>query len=213
MESTAHSASPLSASGGNGLGQRGSTAVATTFRRKGARNEIEVGADVARIWLLGRTPCFTLIDARDVPLVLGRYWFAHRNGNTTYVSSGPSGERISLHRVLLQPERWQCVDHIDHDGLNNRRSNLRVCTNRQNQWNAIKLLTRGSSRFKGVQWCGVSWRAFLRIDARKVYLGSFATEEEAAHAYDDSARQHRGAFAPLNFPRPGEVSAIALVLP
>jgi hypothetical protein len=105
-----------------------------------------------------------------------------------------------MHREIVGALMGQLVDHEDGDGLNNRRKNLRVCTRAQNAQN--RRLSPGR-RFKGVHSTGKKARPFkamIRADHRTHRLGRFATEIEAALAYDDAARRLHGEFARLNFP-------------
>jgi hypothetical protein len=91
------------------------------------------------------------------------------------------------------------VDHVDHDGLNNQRYNLRPATVAQNNHNQRPRIT-GSSRYKGVTWhkkCK-KWQATIKLNNRCVYLGLFAGEEEAAVAYDTAALAAYGERAYLN---------------
>lgn len=140
-----------------------------------------------------------IIDATDWPLVSGHSWHAEVSHKrvTVYAGATIRNRRVSMHRLLMgEPEGLQ-VDHRDGDGLNNRRSNLRVATRTQNQRN--KIGKRGtSSRFKGVGWHkdAGKWAAFIE----KRHLGLFTDEEAAARAYDEAARAIFGDFARLNFP-------------
>ena len=108
-----------------------------------------------------------------------------------------------MHRQILgviDPKMH--VDHIDHDGLNNQRSNIRVATCRQNSWNQGGRKNT-TSQFIGVSWCSRTgtWVAQLRMpNGVSPFIGRFHTEVEAAIARDDAARRHRGEFAVLNFP-------------
>jgi hypothetical protein len=104
-----------------------------------------------------------------------------------------------LHRIVLGTGRRVQVDHRNGDGLDNRRSNLRPCNHRQNQWNSSGK-RRGKSRYKGVVLTKWGWHAQIRCGDKRPYLGVFATEEEAARVYDAAARRLHGEFAKLNFP-------------
>jgi hypothetical protein len=111
----------------------------------------------------------------------------------------------SMHRRILGAQPGQDVDHINHNGLDNRRENLRLCTRSQNNAN-MKKHGSTSSKFKGVVWrkARTKWIAQIihREDhkRRHTYLGSFKNEEDAARAYDRAAKELFGEFALLNFP-------------
>lgn len=90
-------------------------------------------------------------------------------------------------------------DHKDHNTLDNRRDNIRICTNQQNTFNQKSILNT-SSRFKGVSWHNPNekWQARIQINGKEKYLGCFNNEEMAALAYNLAARKHYGEFACLN---------------
>ncbi len=107
---------------------------------------------------------------------------------------------VFLHRLLLEAPPAMEVDHIDDNGLNNQRSNLRLCTPGQNQ--AKKRLNgSATSAFRGVYYDRrhSSWRATISFKGRQKYLGYFTNEIEAAHAYDAAAIRLYGEFARPNF--------------
>lgn len=103
-----------------------------------------------------------------------------------------------LHREICQPPTGMDVDHIDNNGLNNRRSNLRHATRSQNLANRPK--SRGRCRFKGVYWDANRrlWQAMLRVNGKNRHLGRFADEVEAAKAYNIAALAAWGEFATVN---------------
>lgn len=110
--------------------------------------------------------------------------------------------QILMHRDILTPPRGFVIDHIDHDGLNNQRSNLRVVTQGENLMNARK--RRGtSSRFKGVYWDKREqrWVASITVDGKCHWIGQYTDEERAARAYDVFARGLVGHVAWANFPQ------------
>lgn len=108
---------------------------------------------------------------------------------------------ILMHRLIMTCPTNMEVDHIDGNGLNNTRSNLRVCTHHQNSANRRKKVS-SSSRFKGVSWKEKDkrWESRIGVGNKVVYLGQFKIEEEAALAYDRIAKEWRGEYACLNFP-------------
>ncbi len=144
-----------------------------------------------------------LIDKKDMPLVSPYNWYARKTTNTSYAvrSSRVNGKRGTtwMHRVILGLKKGEMTDHINGDGLDNRRCNLRKCTNAQNQHNMHARW--GRSKYRGVHWNG-RWVARIRVNGEPIYLGRFAEETDAAHAYDKAAIEHHGEFANLNFPLP-----------
>lgn len=147
---------------------------------------------------------FATIDEADVELVSQYRWHACDRGRTFYAATSrdrrSTGEVIYLHRLLAKPNPDQHVDHINGDGLDCRRANLRLCTDAENRRNMRK--TRGASRFKGVsvdpRQPGKPWCASIHYENKKVSLGSYETEVEAARAYNAAAVELHGQFANLN---------------
>ena len=102
-----------------------------------------------------------------------------------------------LHQLLMS-SKW--IDHKDGDRLNNRRSNLRLCTNQQNQFNQ-KCRINTFSEYKGVTLIRnrpKPFRSWIQINGKGIHLGSFLTENEAALAYNEAAEKYFGEFANLN---------------
>ena len=136
-----------------------------------------------------------IVDMDDYEIVKSyKYNFSGR----VYVRvSGKSKEGFAfLHQLLLQT-RW--IDHADGDTLNNRRSNLRLCTNQQNQFNQ-KPQKGGLSKYKGVvlQDRLKPYYARIYLNGVGIYLGAFLTEKEAALAYNVAAIEYFGEFAHIN---------------
>jgi len=143
----------------------------------------------------------TVIDDEDYPLVAGRSWCAIVIDGQVYAYSAGG----YMHRLLTGAAQNQLVDHKDGDGLNNRRSNLRLATKSQNSMNR-RPNRSGTSGYKGVSFHRKArkWVACLKFQGRYHHLGLFASEEDAARAYDRKATELFGEFARLNFPRTGE---------
>ena len=109
-----------------------------------------------------------------------------------------TGDIRYMHRVILATPKDLHTDHINGNPLDNRRINLRTCTNSQNNMNRHK--TRGSSKFKGVHWSKKreKWQAQIWKDSKIRHLGRFVSEEEAALVYNKAARKLFGKFARVN---------------
>lgn len=130
----------------------------------------------------------SLLDDEDVETVSRfAFWQANKNRNTHYARTACSGKYIYMHRLLMRPEQGMVVDHINGNGLDNRRANLRVCTPAENSSNRVNTTTsyaNRTSRFLGVYRDGDGKRWVAEITHRSVrhYLGRFDSEEEAAVA-------------------------------
>lgn len=148
------------------------------------------------------TGSIVTFDIEDAEMVMGYNWRHHPKGYAACKDG-------LMHRLITEAPRGTQVDHVNGDRLDNRRTNLRLATNGQNQAN--RKMAPHSSRFKGVHrqnsmW--YPWVATIRHDGNKPRrIGTFADEVKAAKAYDAEARIHHGKFAALNFPRRGEQSA------
>lgn len=145
---------------------------------------------------------FSLIDADDAHLI-GRWnWRAQWKANAkVFYASRKSGKsegrrcNILMHRQIMgDPEGFQ-VDHIHGDTLDNRRSELRIATGSQNQWNT-KMRSDNASGFKGVSWHTATgrWQAKISAHKKRMHLGYFDTAQEAHEAYCVAAREYHGEF-------------------
>lgn len=135
------------------------------------------------------------VDAADYAWLSQWKWSAGSDG---YAVREERGERIKMHRLLVPGAKT--VDHINRNRQDNRRSNLRPCDRQEHARNASKR-AGASSRFKGVCFRKDTgkWMAYVNVDrGRRKYLGSFATEEAAAMAYDRLAGAVFGAFFVAN---------------
>ena len=148
---------------------------------------------------------YALVDDIDFDRVSQFSWYANKRKHTyyaqriIYLSGGQ--HTLFLHRFILNLKLYdgKQADHIDGDGLNNQRSNLRKCTLHQNRLN--RRPQSGVSKYKGVNWHRVSqkWRAKIKKNRKDYYLGLFSNEIDAAKAYDRKAKELHGEFARLNF--------------
>lgn len=149
---------------------------------------------------------YAVVDASDAEMVSQFRWYAKRSGHRFYaycsVRDPHTGRQksMSMHRVILDVDNPAIdVDHINGDGLDNRRSNIRRCNQSQNQMNR-KRFNRQHSRYRGVTWNASSgkWQAAICKDGVRKYLGVFVHEDDAARAYNDAAESLFGDFASLN---------------
>lgn len=148
-----------------------------------------------------------LIDDEDAERVLRHRWYVVRNekGRRYYAYRNARRKRgyrtVSMHRFILNAPPGAQVDHINRDGLDNRRSNLSLATASQNHWNSGRQINNKTG-FKGVYWCKKDkrFRAVIKRYGAQRCVGGFSTAIEAARAYDAAARLLFGEFARLNFP-------------
>jgi hypothetical protein len=158
---------------------------------------IRIEGDVAYVTLTRGYEA--IIDASDVPLVEGVNWYATISRGTVYaVAKLPRPQRGNkrMHRAIMNTPSKMETDHIDGDGLNNRRSNLRIATTSENQRNR-GLSANNTSGFKGVTWdkSAAKWKAQIKLNYVQKSLGNFDTPEAAHAAYVAASEKMHGEFA------------------
>lgn len=145
---------------------------------------------------------FALVDDADFDFLMQWKWhvyrghdgllYAHRNSEY-----GANGKRthIMMHRVINATPEGMDTDHINGNGLDNRRSNLRTASRAENMWNR-RPNKGGSSPFKGVYWHAQhrKWVASIQVNKKRKHIGLFTTQEEAATAYQMRAVVEQSAF-------------------
>ena len=143
-----------------------------------------------------------LVDNDDFE-TLNRYrWYAVKLGNTFYAmrKTYTPPKTVYMHREILNLKSGDKreTDHINHDGLNNQRSNLRICNRRQNNFN--HRMGWGISMYKGVSLYKntSTWRAYIQDNGKPRHLGCFNNEVDAALAYNAEAKRLYGNFVRLN---------------
>ena len=150
---------------------------------------------------------YALVDGKDFECLNQYKWCVHKRKFTYYavrntkVKNGKQ-RTILMHRQILGmlPGIME-IDHKNHNGLDNRKSNLRICTVTQNQHNQ-KLCNRiGTSQYKGVCWdkSNKKWLVSIQYNGKRINLGRFTNEIEAAKIYDQKAKNLFGEFAYTNF--------------
>lgn len=139
---------------------------------------------------------FAVVDIINLPLVVNFKWYMRtdRRRKARYATTKIGKSYFQLHHVVCPPPRGKLVDHEDGDGLNNRRSNLRVANEKQNHGN-IGVTAKNTSGYRGVDKQGSKWRARLRKKSGDLNLGLFDDPTAAARAWNVAARQYFGKFA------------------
>lgn len=141
-----------------------------------------------------------LVDDEDYERLMSHKWKwrALITPSTSYATRREPGSRrtIRMHREILGTSPGMDTDHINGNGLDNQRTNLRECTRQQNLQNSRSHLG-STSQFKGVCWSkwARKWTAMISVDYRTRWLGNFSTEVEAANAYKRAAVAIFGEFA------------------
>jgi hypothetical protein len=152
-----------------------------------------------------------VIDDQDADLVAGFTWYPMKAEGKVYAAGWkhlpPGRFFVHLHRLIANAQPGEIIDHVDRDTLNCRRGNLRRATRQQNNWNAGPVRRQTTSKYKGVFLCRTRGRfvAQLGHNGKRIRLGYFDTEDEAARAYNMKAAELFGEFAYLNpIPEIGE---------
>lgn len=140
---------------------------------------------------------FALVDVEDYEMVSQWKWYYRKDG---YAARGAyPGKTILMHRVIINPPEDMKVDHINGECSDNRKSNLRICSNTENIRNRKKQVGT-SSIYKGVTWSKTNkkWQSQIHTNKRTIFLGHFLSQEAAALAYNMAAIEHFKEFARLN---------------
>jgi len=144
---------------------------------------------------------FAIVDDEDYERVSKFKWRAHR-GHTTWYGARTRGvifgrTNILLHRFIMDTPPGKQVDHIDGDGLNCTRKNMRECLPKENARN-LRTPKNSTTGYKGVSKRIRGWRAQIVVNDKQIYLGTFDSPESAAKAYNEAAKKYHGDFARLN---------------
>jgi hypothetical protein len=145
-----------------------------------------------------------IVDDEDYEHFNQWKWHAQKNGSTYYAVrtkwlTKKKGTTVRMHREIMAANGSVVVDHIDHNGLNNQKNNLRLCTKSENGGNRLKRMAR-SSKYLGVHFCNTRklWVAQIQHQNKAYSAGIHKTEIDAAIAYNIKAKLLHGDFARLN---------------
>lgn len=142
---------------------------------------------------------YALVDDADYNELMQYKWYS---GNTSKFYAfrskkvGGNWRQLGMHRHIMQPKEGYQVDHIDNNGLNNQRSNLRVCTQAENSRNKGRR-SHNTSGYAGVSFHANTkkWKAQIAVDKKHIYIGIYKTAEEAYKAYCEACLKYHGEFA------------------
>lgn len=173
------------------------------YSYKDKTNHIEILEDHAEIYLINKDneicgKC--LIDIEDVDLVKDIKWHKSELQRSTYYCLSNNTQSKRIHRLIMGvTDPNIIVDHINHDGLDNRKSNLRLCSNAQNICNC-NMPKNNKSGCKGVYWSESrqKWCAQVTINNKTKSLGRFINYEDAVKARNEAAFKYYGEFANEN---------------
>lgn len=138
---------------------------------------------------------FAIVDDEDYEF-LSQFKWCYSHG---YAQRRVNNKNVYMHRFLAG-EHGKIVDHINRNKLDNRRSNLRVCTQSENNMNRITNAVREVAKYKGAHWNkrANKWMACIKSNGKQIHLGYFKSEEDAANAYNYAALKYFGEYARLN---------------
>ena len=149
---------------------------------------------------------WTIVEPADYYRLKNYNWYLGGNGKEFYafrnIKIGPGKTKmVGMHREIMNHPAHLLVDHRNNDGLDNRRDNLRLATFSQNNINCRRNKSKSSSRFVGVTFDKrkMQWRVRISVNRKRIFLGYFDSEIDAAKAYDEAAKKYYGEFARLNF--------------
>lgn len=148
---------------------------------------------------------FAIVDDEDYEEGIKYSWHLSMSGNikyacTTIKDSNRQKKNLFLHRLIMKPKSDEIIDHIDGDGLNNLRKNLRICTYKENSRNIHVAI--GMSKYRGVSYATKdAWKvSIINDNDESEYLGTYTDEKDAALVYDKYALKYYKDFANINFP-------------
>lgn len=141
---------------------------------------------------------YALVDDEDFDRLNQYRWQAELNGHVWYAKrrDNKNNKNIKMHRVIMKTPDGVKTDHMDRNGLNNQKSNLRICTDSENAWNRKKRIDNISG-FKGVSYHRKTnkWQARIMINGTDFYLGLFTTKLKAYEKYCKVSVKYHGKYS------------------
>ena len=175
--------------------------VLAVFQRMSDRRRLGIKNEAEGYGLIPLTQGkLAIVDAEDYDWLIQYNWCACKCRNTFYATRMGGGRTIRMHREIMHAPKGVMCDHINHNGFDNRKSNLRLCTNAQNSYNQ-QARSSCTSKYKGVHWNKPNnkWVARIAFKQKRMHIGCFDNEIKAAMAYDKKAKELFGEFAYPNF--------------
>ena len=135
------------------------------------------------------------IDDEDLYILFKYKWKIINHKTVSYITTTTGKCRLYLHRILLKCPKGLQIDHINGNGLDNRKENLRICTHAENGRNR-KVGDNNTSGYKGVSWITRQgkWRATIKINQKRIHLGEYVNIIDAINAYETAATNYFGSF-------------------
>lgn len=139
---------------------------------------------------------YAIVDLSDYPMLSKYTWSVSKGRNTYYAITWKGNKFVRMHSLLMNPKERRVVDHINGDGLDNRRKNLRVCTYSENAMNS-KVKSSNKSGFKGVYWSNQmgKWAAQITVMYKTKHLGYFSKIKEAINKRKEAELDFFGEYA------------------
>lgn len=164
--------------------------------------DVKTAGDTKSTPLVGKLGqgLFALIDECDLEIVSAYRWYLWHCHDISYARTYIGRKVVSMHRLIMGFPENLSIDHINHDGLDNRRKNLRICSHRQNLFNR-KIHKNSRSGLRGVYLLtSGKIQCQIRVGKKNISLGHFQNLVEAAIARDIASLRYYGEFAFLNYP-------------
>ena len=159
-------------------------------------NEIVIKEDMIEIVLYNKSNIEigrALVDIKHHKEISKHKW---NIGGGEYVFTNINGKLLGLHRFIMNPPDGIVVDHINHNKLDNRECNLRICTHQQNSWNS-KVNSKNTSGHKGVSWSSTNkqWQSYITVNGKPIRIGQFKDIDDAIAARKAAETKYFGDFA------------------